>query len=287
MIHTLTKTAAVIVSSTILATLAVNAADTHGRALTTYLGAMLLSAPEQTHAVCPESMVSVDDALVPFCVDMYEVSADKSCPFKNPISNSETSINISDEDCMPASVPNAHPWSNVTQPQAANVCARAGKRLLTTGEWYIAARGTPDSASGLDEEQCNISSNRADGPATTGSGMRCVSDAGTYDMVGNVWEWVDGSVMQGEWEAVPLPQTGYVHEVDMHGMPRVTGSAADERFNGDRFWSDVEHDTGLMRGGYYGSGDNAGIYAVYAASPQSFYGDAVGFRCAREQEYAE
>jgi len=188
---------------------------------------------------------------------------------------------------MPVSVPNAQPWSNVTQPQAADLCARAGKRLLSPGEWYVTARGTPDSASGVNEEQCNISSNRADGPAPTGTGMRCVSDAGAYDMVGNVWEWVDGVVVHGVWNDTPLPQTGYVQGVDMYGMPHLTGSAADERFNSDRLWSDAQSDTGLMRGGYYGSGSNAGVYAVYAASPVSFYGDAVGFRCAQTQNHAE
>jgi formylglycine-generating enzyme required for sulfatase activity len=287
MIHTLTKTAAVVVSSTILATLAVNAADMHGRALTTYLGAMLLGAPEHRDVPCAPGMVPVDDALVPFCVDVYEASPGEGCPYDKPRSQDETNLNIADQDCMPASVPNTHPWTNVTQPQAALLCERAGKQLLSPGAWYVAARGTPDSAATLNEEQCNISANRADGPALTGSGMRCVSDTGAYDMIGNVWEWVDGAVMRGVWDDVPLPPTGYVQGVDMHGMPRVTGSAADERFGGDRLWSDTQNDTGILRGGYYGSGSNAGIYAVYAASPLSFYAAAAGFRCARAQGYEE
>jgi formylglycine-generating enzyme required for sulfatase activity len=115
--------------------------------------------------------------------------------------------------------------------------------------------------------------------------MRCVSDVGTYDMVGNVWEWVEGIAEKGVWDGRPLPATGYVNGVDVYGMPLTTGSAVDERFNSDRFWSDVAHDTALMRGGYYQSGSNAGIYTVYAASPATFYGDAVGFRCATTLEY--
>lgn len=280
MIHALTRTTAVIVGSTILATLTVNAVDIRGHAVTTYLGALLIEITDEAGA-CPDTMVLVDQALVPFCVDMYEASPGDECPYQDPATGDETSINMAEGRCLPVSRPHVTPWRNVTQVQAHNACVRAGKRLLSSDEWYKVALGTSDQTSALSGEHCNIASNRADGAAPTGSGMRCVSDVGAYDMIGNVWEWVDGVVARGVWDGQEVPPTGYVQAVNLHGMPITTGTAIDERFNGDRFWSDHDIDAGLMRGGYYASEGNAGVHTVYAASPPIFYGDAVGFRCAQ------
>lgn len=279
MIHTLTKTTAVIVSSTILATLSVNAVDMHGRAVTTYLGALVFGVQEEK-GLCENGMVPVLNALTPYCIDAYEVSAGDECPYDDPTTNDETSLNIAHPECMPVSEPNVRPWRNITQPQAVRLCERAGKHLPTPDEWYKSALGTPDPTTDLGEEQCNTASNRAVGVGTTGGGMRCVSDVGAYDMVGNVWEWVDGGVVRGVWDGRELPATGYVDSVDVYGMPYTTRTSVDERFNNDRFWSDPTIDAGIMRGGYYQGGSHAGIYAVYTASPVTFYGDAVGFRCA-------
>ena len=286
MSHALTRTAAVIVSSTILATLTVNAVDMNGHTVTTYLGALLIQSTEEA-GVCPDTMVLVDQALVPFCIDIYEASPGDECPYHNPVTSDETSINMAEGRCLPASRPNVAPWRNITQAQAHNACLRAGKRLLASDEWYMAALGTPDPASALSGDYCNTASNRDDGAALTGGGMRCVSDAGAYDMIGNVWEWVDGIVARGMWDGQQVPPTGYVQAVDIHGMPITTGTAIDERFSGDRFWSDSDIDAGLMRGGYYASEGNAGVHTIYAASPPTFYGDAVGFRCAQTIHYEE
>ena len=279
MIHSITKTAGVVVGATVLATLSVNAIDTNGRAVTTYLGAALLGTEEQV-GPCPAGMTVVENALVPYCVDMYEASPGSRCAYEEPDSNDETTLNLANSACVPESKPNATPWRYITQNEAKRACERAGKRLLTSDEWYKAAIGTGDSVTNADSEQCNIASNRADGVAKTGGGMRCVSDEGAYDMVGNVWEWVDGIVVKGVWDGNEVPETGYVRNVDVYGMPVETGSQPDEVFNHDRFWSNADMDAGLMRGGYYDSEDNAGVYTVYAASPPTFYGEGVGFRCA-------
>lgn len=280
MFKSLTKTAAVIVSSTILTTLAVNAVDTGGD-FSTSLGAMLGSVTEET-GPCPKNMVRIDHALVPYCVDMYEASPGEYCRYEDPQSIDETDLNLIDPTCIPVSEPQTVPWRYVNQEQAARACERADKRLLTSSEWYKAALGTPDDMALLGEEQCNVASNRAATVAHTGSGMRCVSDAGTYDMVGNVWEWVEGVSEKGVLDGKTLPQSGYVRNIDVDGIPVETGMRQDERFNGDRFWMDAGITAGLMRGGYYNSEEHAGVYTIYAASPPSFVGEAVGFRCASE-----
>jgi len=98
-------------------------------------------------------------------------------------------------------------------------------------------------------------------------------------MVGNVWEWVDAEVHHGMKEGLELPPSGYVHGADLDGIAYETAGGQDERFHGDRFWTDPTIHAGIMRGGYYDSKSNAGIYSVYAASPPTFTGEAAGFRC--------
>lgn len=278
--HALIKTVAVSVCSTILATLAVNAIDMQGNMASTLLASLLGSSEKATTEVCPQNMVLVTQALVPFCVDAYEASAGASCPFAAPASGDETALNLTVEGCGAASVPQARPWTYVSQDQAVQACSRVGKRLLTANEWYKAALGTPDVSAGWGDESCNVARNLEDGAAEGGSGMRCVSDSGAYDMVGNVWEWVDETVAYGTLYERAVPQTGFVTGVDTDGLAFATESAASDRFGGDRFWSDRTLVAGVMRGGYYDGRASAGIFSTYAASPPTFTGEAVGFRCA-------
>jgi len=280
MIPSLAKTAAVIVSSTILATLAVNAVDMRGHFADTLLGNLFKVISQEEIGPCPENMTLVTQALVPFCVDMYEASVGDSCTYTEPTSVEQTELNLVDNDCVPVSEPNMLPWRFVTQQQAQRACSRADKRLLTAGEWYKAALGTPDPKGGWLEDHCNVARNRADGADGTGAGIRCVSDAGVYDMVGNVWEWVEETVHEGNWDGRLLPQGGFVSGADIDGIAYETSSAQQELFNQDRFWSDSTIHAGVMRGGYFASNGGAGVFATYAASPPTFSGDAVGFRCA-------
>lgn len=79
------------------------------------------------------------------------------------------------------SLPNVLPAVNVTWFDAANACARAGKRLPTNAEWQTAAVNTPAGGAG-----CNGSGTIAN----TGANPTCVSTFGAQDMAGNVSEWV-------------------------------------------------------------------------------------------------
>jgi formylglycine-generating enzyme required for sulfatase activity len=280
MFQNLTKTAAVVVSSTILATLAVNAVDMRGYFVSTMLGGLFFSVQDKKTDVCPENMKLVEEALNPFCVDMYENSTNENCIYENPENEDETIINLSSPKCFSVSEPSRKPWTNITVEEAKKACESAGKRLPTASEWYKSAIGTPDTNFGWNEETCNVAHNREDGVAKTGGGMRCISDVGAYDMVGNVWEWVSETVNNGEFNGEILPETGFVSEVDFNGIAHKTSPVAtDEKFNNDRFWMDNSIVAGMMRGGYYGSQTQAGLYSIYAASSPTFSGDAVGFRC--------
>jgi formylglycine-generating enzyme required for sulfatase activity len=153
------------------------------------------------------------------------------------------------------------------------MCARDGKRLPTNAEWYNLSLGM----SGV-EEVCNI---RSKDVSHTGSFSECVSPDGVYDLVGNVWEWVSDDVIEGAYNARQLPESGYVAQVDAHGMATVVSDESQELFGKDYFWSRADGAYGIIRGGYYGSDTDAGVYVVHADTPPTSASAGVGFRCVK------
>ena len=101
------------------------------------------------------------------------------------------------------------------------------------------------------------------------------------DLGGNVWEWVDATVENGVYNGTTLPASGYVTAADDSGVARETKpDIAVSDFHDDYFWSDSHDEYGMIRGGYFGSGSDAGTYSIQAKTQLSFSGNAIGFRCA-------
>jgi formylglycine-generating enzyme required for sulfatase activity len=63
--------------------------------------------------------------------------------------------------------------------------------LPTDKEWLQVALGTPDKETGWDSDDCQVENNWDIQPGLAGTGKNCVSAAGAYDMIGNVWEWTN------------------------------------------------------------------------------------------------
>lgn len=206
------------------------------------------------------------------CIDIYENSVGEDCVVGKPKSPVDTRNNLNDQNCQAVSLPDATPWLFVTQAQAANICAKKGARLPTPNEWYAAALGTPDT------DVCNSNGSLIN----TGFSKACVSGVGAYDMVGNVWEWVAGEVVDGQYNGRSVPEEGYVSEIDSAGVAVVSTSSASLIFNEDYFWSKTEGVYAMMRGGFYGGGPDAGLYSTHSAIESSFSSGATGFRCVKD-----
>lgn len=258
----------VVVAVVILTTLGITASDR----LSDTLGARLLT--EQNDTRCPRGMVFVSDESG-FCIDRYEVSAGEGCFFADPRTRAETQLNLDNPDCSPLSVEGVPPWAYISQHQAQLACAKAGKHLASSREWYLAALGTPDT------DACNMSKKNS-AAGLTGTLAKCLAASGAFDMLGNVWEWIDGVVVDGRYRDRAMPPAGYITAVDEAGIPIATSlQNSTDAFKGDYLWLVEQGAQGMLRGGYFGSGADAGLYSIYAASPPSFTGATAGFRCVK------
>ena len=239
--------------------------------LTGSQSALGLLADRATEGGCPAGMTFIENGTDDFCIDTYEVSAADSCPVENPGHSSQSAENVRAASCIPISSEDKMPWTHVTYHQAIELCAKAGKRLPEQGEWYKASLGTQEAACPVSE--ANVSE--------AGEFSDCASTAGVKNMVGNIWEWVSGDVSNGVFNNRVLPETGFVQNADSNGVAVETGDSPQVNFHEDYFWSQPEGVKAMMRGGFYGSGSDAGIYSIHADIETNFSGSAVGFRCVK------
>lgn len=89
-----------------------------------------------------------------------------------------------------------HPVRGVTKDEAVNYCSWENKRLPTEAEWETAGRGsglTPQLYPWGNDPTANGNTDNLPDQDTyeVGSLSFNVSPYGVYDMVGNIWEWVD------------------------------------------------------------------------------------------------
>lgn len=138
---------------------------------------------------CPNDMARIDAFWGTYCIDRYEA-------------NGVVGGNVGSEQ-------GKSPMVGITQTIAKIECSNAGKRLCTDAEWmaacnlqgqkyYLLEEGTGETygcytrCDGCDKDDPSYN-------ALTGSHPQCRSDAGVYDMVGNVMEWTDTTVPTATW----------------------------------------------------------------------------------------
>ncbi len=261
------KGVATVFGAVLLSTLGIYAADS----LQGIDGGIANLAGVKNAGVCKEGAVplKIDTSIV--CVDIYEASPSSACPHAEMTNIIQSEQNANTKDCYAASVEDHLPWTFVSLPQAQRLCAGAGKRLPTSKEWYQIALGTnPDT--------CTIQ-----GSAVVRTGNpECISGSGAYDVIGNVWEWVDANVVGNSFEGRQLPEEGYVTSVDAGGIAITSSESTDELYGSDYFWSKQDGVFGMIRGGFYGSNKDAGLYTVNAGVPTTFATQGVGFRCVED-----
>ncbi len=136
--------------------------------------------------ICSEGMRPVQNGPLKYCMDIYEWPNQKEYV----------------------------PQTNVTYSQAQELCEGVGKRLCSLEMWQGACASNKKFRFpyGVEfkNEYCNSYGNRGKA-APSGDFFNCKSQFGIYDMSGNVWEWTDQSVSQGD-QIVRVTSGGSWHD---------------------------------------------------------------------------
>lgn len=260
------KTVLILFASIGLTTVTIEATTNFGVSQSLFSG---WSAPVDQ---CPLGMTMVNGLRL--CIDLYEVSAGTKCPNASPRSAVESAENVDTQDCLPQSAVHQPPWRFVTWHQAAELCAKRGTRLPTSYEWYMAALGTRDG------DSCVVAGTQS--AALAGSAPLCVSGSGVFDMIGNVWEYTAGAVVEGVFDGVLLPTEGYISAISPQGIPTETSPVPNVLFHNDYLWRGTQDPAVVLRGGFYGSGEDSGLYSMQTAHASNFATAGVGFRCVHD-----
>ncbi|MEM9336475.1 MAG: SUMF1/EgtB/PvdO family nonheme iron enzyme [Patescibacteria group bacterium] len=224
--------------------------------------------------VCPVGTVRMVFGTHAVCFDQYESSPGSACPQRDSRNEQLSRQNIDEVSCEPVSEAEAMPWRFVSQTQAEQLCARVGKRLPSSEEWYRTALGLTE------QSDCVVDS--GSNPEMTGTG-RCSSQSGVYDLVGNVWEWTNETVREGVVrEEITLPEPGFVAMVDQYGVVASTSPTPVPEFGDDYAWVNREGVRGVLRGGFYGAGSDAGIFSQNYSVAPTLKTNGIGFRCVQD-----
>jgi len=207
---------------------------------------------------CPDGMAYINDN-GGYCIDQYEAY------------NAGSSI--------AGSANGTTPWTSVSQTNAKIYCENAGKHLCTSLEWLGAANlqgqiyYLPGDLS-VEPYGCNVNSQCA--PCLTGSRTGCVSVEGVYDMVGNVWEWVDEVVNTTS----PSGGSGNHYPSESGDFQTSTDSDTNKYGNDSVYFAaGTASGRGVLRGGRWSDGAVAGPFCASLALGPSIANPSFGFRC--------
>lgn len=264
--RTIFITSITIVVSVVVTTLAIDAADTlQGRG-----GTLLSSVVNSEVSGCPEGMVAVSGVTFS-CVDQYEASPSEECPKSDTTNQIDSRSNVDDSKCESTSREAVLPWVNVSREQARALCARRDARLPTNAEWYAVAAGMRDT-----KGSCNTDSGALE---KTGTRAECRTESDVRDLIGNAWEWTSDDAIDGSFNGRALPESGYVTQVDQSGVAIASAPEAGELFSEDYAWTAETGAFGMLRGGFYGSRNDAGVFALHAGTLPTAPSAGIGFRC--------
>jgi hypothetical protein len=231
---------------------------------------------------CPDGMVKIGR----YCIDRWEAHL-----AVRDVSGAVTALPFfarppEDGAYLAESTEGAFPQGYISRVEAARACKNAGKRLCSMGEWQRACAGKLGThypyGRKLVADRCNMgkphllsirfgadakkwtydafndpSLDREPGfLEVTGARQECTSDTGTYDMVGNLHEWVSDTV-------------------DEEFVQRLEAEPVERKHQG---WRDGN---GVFMGGFFSTHEQLGPgckYVTYAHEP-AYHDYSTGFRC--------
>ncbi|MDD3434875.1 MAG: SUMF1/EgtB/PvdO family nonheme iron enzyme, partial [Candidatus Pacebacteria bacterium] len=119
----------------------------------------------------------------------------------------------------------------------------------------------------------------------TGTALQCISLVGAYDMIGNVWEWVNDTKNTNDIYSsgnTKVPNSNRtIAQINNYGVPvDAGGTSCSGLCNSDYYWVTSGSLTAGLRSGSWYNGANAGRFCLNLNSAPSRTTNDVGFRCA-------
>lgn len=181
----------------------------------------------------------------PFCIDRFEAAVDingQPWPSNEPLDRAAVGRPVA----VPAAAPR-RPQAYISAVQAAEACTSANKRLCSLSEWMAACRGPQNftypygnvyQPGACNEGRATNPVNNVFGPQATfnrtemndprldalphtvapgGNFSRCVSHYGSFDMHGNLHEWVSTRVGSGSREGHGIFKGGFFVDARING----------------------------------------------------------------------
>ena len=223
---------------------------------------------------CPEGMARIDAYWGSYCIDLYEAF---------------------DDEGKAGSAPGKVPWVSVNWTDAKAACEAAGKRLCKDFEWTAACNLGGEKYYLIEEESgerhdcytlCEGCPGTTEYNVETGTHARCRSDAGVYDMVGNVWEWTDTIVPDDSWSGGEGEDRILVDEVILQGTVGSVLGDTPEKYGDDvvAYHSpEIMKGYPFMRGGTRDRSSESspflGCFFLSVETIPSHEGQRGGFRC--------
>lgn len=237
------------------------------------------SGAEDATAPCPSDMVLIGR----FCIDRYEAHLRAITPAGLGEVHPHNQRPAAGTSYVAVSQRGVFPQGYVSRVEAQAACIRAGKRLCSRTEWKLACRGTPVAPAGdaaarpCNNGKAHLLSQLFGGGwdyeahfndpelnempgflAKTGDHGACRSELGVYDMVGNLHEWVSGTVTRR-----------FLTELAAEGVSRQ--------------YQHVQLGNGIFMGGFYSTTGELGPGCLFTtvAHDAGYHDYSTGFRCCR------
>ncbi|HBA60616.1 MAG TPA: hypothetical protein DCZ92_07320 [Elusimicrobia bacterium] len=234
---------------------------------------------------CPTGMAYIPGPY-PYCVDKYEAYLMSGAVSNDTCTNgSQAEVDANATTAVAGSAAGQTPLVNINWCAAKKACQNAGKHLLTNSEWFSAAnyKGSKWNITAEETAEAMACNTAGSNVNNTGASAGCVTQEEVYDMIGNVWEWVDFVMTADPTNALG---DGYVTGYDSAtGLPTSIGSSSNA-YGNDYYWAYTGGGIAkaALRGGNWGwsaGSASSGIFALRLEAVPSTANAAFGFRCGK------
>ena len=230
---------------------------------------------------CPSDMVYIPGDQ-PFCIDKYEAYKVSGTVVNSTCATgTQAEVDANTTTAIAGSATGQTPLVSINWCAAKKMCQNAGKHLCTNPEWFQACnyKGSQWNITAEQSAEAMACNTDTAAAALTGASPGCITQEGAYDMIGNVWEFVDKVVTADPTNG--LTSNNYITGYDFATALPTSIGATSNAYGNDMYWyyTGAGSPRMLYRGGAYNQSANSGCFTLVLSNPPSTTSSLFGFRC--------